>query len=46
MANYKTVNNNNNNNNNNTLRSVLFANLSWISIYGLALLADFTCKNM
>ena len=38
--------NNNNNNNNNTPCSLLFANLSCNSIYCLALLTDFTCKNM
>jgi hypothetical protein len=44
MADYKTVNNNNNNNN--KACSQLFANFSWNSIYGLAVLADFTCKNV
>jgi len=43
MADYKTVSSNNNNN---TSRSLLFANFPWPSIYGLALLAYFTCKNM
>jgi hypothetical protein len=42
MADYKTANNNNND----TACSQLFANLSWNSISGLAVLADFTCKNV